>query len=326
MIRAAITAVGGYVPEKILSNADLEKMIETSDAWIVERTGIRERRILDKGKGSSYMAVRAAQEALQKRNLDPKEVDVILYATVTPDYTFPATATIVANKIGAHRAWGLDLEAACSSFLYALSLGASMIEAQRARYVLVIGSDKMSAILDYTDRTTCILFGDGAGAVLLEPTSEEVGIQDFVHCADGSGCTYLHMKAGGSVLPPSPRTVRERKHYVYQEGRQVFKHAVVQMAAVTETLLARNHLTPDDITYLVPHQANKRIIDATAERLGLPAEKVLVNIDRYGNTTSATLPLCLWDFEKKFQKGDNLVLVTFGGGFTWGATWLRWAY
>ncbi|MGQ9863409.1 MAG: beta-ketoacyl-ACP synthase III [Bacteroidia bacterium] len=325
-MRAAITAVGGYVPEKVLTNADLEKMVETSDAWIVERTGIQERRILDRGKGSSFMAIRAAQEALQKRNLDPKEIDLILYATVTPDHVFPASANIVAEKIGAHRAWGLDIEAACSSFLYALSLGASMIETQRARHVLVIGSDKMSAILDYTDRTTCILFGDGAGAVLLEPTSENVGIQDFIHYADGSGCTYLHMKAGGSLLPPSPKTVRERKHYVYQEGRQVFKQAVTQMAAVTQELLARNKLTLQDIAYLVPHQANKRIIDATAERLGLPAEKVLVNIDRYGNTTSATLPLCLWDFEKNFRKGDNLILVTFGGGFTWGATWLRWAY
>lgn len=326
MCRAAITAVGAYLPPRRLTNADLEKLVDTSDEWILERTGIRERRILGRGKGSAYMAIKAAEEALQKRQIDPAEIDLVIVATVTPEHPFPATANIVANAIGAHRAWGFDVEAACSSFLYALSSAADSIVAGRVQKALVIGSDKMSAIIDYTDRATCVIFGDGAGAVLLEPTDEEVGIMDYHHQADGSGCAFLHMKAGGSVLPPSLRTVRNRLHYVYQEGRQVFKHAVVQMAAASEALMKKHGLTADDIAFFVPHQANRRIIEAAAQRLGLPMEKVMLNIDRYGNTTSATLPLCLYDYESQLKKGDNLILATFGGGFTWGALWLRWAY
>lgn len=326
MRRAAITAVGAYLPERRLTNADLEKLVDTSNEWIIERTGIRERRILERGKGSAYMAIKAAEEALQKRHLDPAEIDLVIVATVTPEHPFPATANIVANAIGAHRAWGFDVEAACSSFLYALSVAADSISAGRVQKALVIGSDKMSSIIDYTDRATCVIFGDAAAAVLLEPTEEELGIMDYLHQADGSGCTFLHMKAGGSLLPPSIRTVRNRLHYVYQEGRQVFKHAVIQMAAVSEALMKKHSLTTDDIAFFVPHQANRRIIEAAAERLGLPMEKVMLNIDRYGNTTSATLPLCLYDYESQLKKGDNLILATFGGGFTWGALWLRWAY
>jgi 3-oxoacyl-[acyl-carrier-protein] synthase III len=326
MRRAAITAVGAYLPPRRLTNADLEKLVDTSDQWIMERTGIRERRILERGKGSAYMAIQAAQEALSKRQIDPAEIDLVIVATVTPEHPLPATANIVAHAIGAHRAWGFDVEAACSGFLYALSVAADSIVAGRVQKALVIGSDKMSAIIDYTDRATCVIFGDGAGAVLLEPTDEEVGVMDYLHQADGSGCDFLHMKAGGSVLPASLRTVRNRLHYVYQEGRQVFKHAVVQMAAISEALMNKHGLTPDDIAFFVPHQANRRIIEAAAQRLGLPLEKVMINIDRYGNTTSATLPLCLYDYESQLKKGDNLILAAFGGGFTWGALWLRWAY
>ncbi len=326
MRRAAITAVGAYLPERRLTNADLERLVDTSNEWILERTGIRERRILGRGKGSAYMAIRAAEEALRKRGLPAEAIDLVIVATVTPEHPFPATANIVANAIGAHRAWGFDLEAACSSFLYGLSIAADSISAGRVERALVIGSDKMSSIIDYRDRATCVIFGDAAGAVLLEPTDEEVGVMDYLHQADGSGCAYLHMKAGGSVLPPSVRTVRNRLHYVYQEGRQVFKHAVVQMAAVSEALMKKHSLTAEDIAFFVPHQANLRIIEAAAQRLGLPREKVMINIDRYGNTTSATLPLCLYDYESQLKKGDNLILATFGGGFTWGALWLRWAY
>lgn len=326
MRRAAITAVGAYLPERRLTNADLEKLVDTSDEWIVERTGIRERRILGRGKGSAYMAIQAAREALGKRGISPEMIDLVIVATVTPEHPFPATANIVAHAIGAHKAWGFDVEAACSSFIYALSVAADSIAAGRIERALVIGSDKMSSIIDYRDRATCVIFGDAAGAVLLEPTEEDVGIIDYMHQADGAGCAYLHMKAGGSVLPPSLRTVRERLHYVYQEGRQVFKHAVVQMAAVSEALMQKHGLTADDIAYFVPHQANRRIIEAAAQRLGFPMEKVMMNIERYGNTTSATLPLCLYDYERQLRKGDNLILATFGGGFTWGALWLRWAY
>lgn len=326
MRRAAITAVGAYLPERRLTNADLEKLVETSDEWIIERTGIRERRILGRGKGSAYMAIKAAQDALQKRGITADTIDLVVVATVTPEHPFPATANIVAHAIGAHKAWGFDVEAACSSFIYALSVAADSITAGRVERALVIGSDKMSSIIDYRDRATCVIFGDAAGAVLLEPTDEDLGIMDYMHQADGAGCAYLHMKAGGSVLPPSLRTVRERLHYVYQEGRQVFKQAVVQMAAVSEALMQKHGLTADDIAYFVPHQANRRIIEAAAQRLGLPMEKVMMNIEYYGNTTSATLPLCLYDYERQLHKGDNLILATFGGGFTWGALWLRWAY
>ncbi|OYU55921.1 MAG: 3-oxoacyl-ACP synthase [Chitinophagaceae bacterium BSSC1] len=326
-ITAAITAVGGYVPETKLTNFDLEKMVDTNDEWIRSRTGISERRILkEPGKGSSDMAVPAIEEILRKKNLDPKEIDCIICATVTPDMVFPATANIIADKIGATNAWGYDLSAACSGFLFALSSGAMYIESGRFKKVIVVGVDKMSAIVDYTDRTTCIIFGDGAGAVLLEASEDGMGIQDSILKSDGSGRHYLHMKAGGSVKPATAETVAAREHFAYQEGQAVFKFAVKGMADVSAELLERNNLTGDDIAWLVPHQANLRIIDATANRMGLDKEKVMINIQKYGNTTAATLPLCLWDWENQLKKGDKIVLAAFGGGFTWGATLLTWAY
>jgi 3-oxoacyl-[acyl-carrier-protein] synthase-3 len=326
-ITAAITAVGGYVPETKLTNFDLEKMVETNDEWIRSRTGISERRILkEPGKGSSDMAVPAIEEILRKKNLDPKEIDCIICATVTPDMVFPATANIIADKIGATNAWGFDLSAACSGFLFALSSGAMYIESGRFKKVLVVGVDKMSAIVDYTDRATCIIFGDGAGAVLLEPSTDGLGIQDSILKSDGSGRHYLHMKAGGSLKPATAETVAAREHFAYQEGQAVFKFAVKGMADVSAELLERNNLTGDDIAWLVPHQANLRIIDATANRMGLAKEKVMINIQKYGNTTAATLPLCLWDWENQLNKGDKIVLAAFGGGFTWGATLITWAY
>jgi 3-oxoacyl-[acyl-carrier-protein] synthase-3 len=326
-ITAAITAVGGYVPETKLTNFDLEKMVDTNDEWIRSRTGISERRILkEPGKGSSDMAVPAVQEILRKKNLDPKDIDCIICATVTPDMVFPATANIIADKLGATNAWGYDMSAACSGFLFALSTGAMYIESGRYKKVIVIGVDKMSAIVDYTDRTTCIIFGDGAGAVLLEPNEEGLGIQDTIMKSDGSGRHYLHMKAGGSVKPATAETVAAKEHFAYQEGQAVFKFAVKGMADVSAELLERNKLTGDDIAWLVPHQANLRIIDATANRMGLAKEKVMINIQKYGNTTAATLPLCLWDWESQLNKGDKIVLSAFGGGFTWGATLITWAY
>jgi 3-oxoacyl-[acyl-carrier-protein] synthase-3 len=326
-ITAAITAVGGYVPETKLTNFDLEKMVDTNDEWIRSRTGISERRILkEPGKGSSDMAVPAIEEILRKKNLDPKEIDCIICATVTPDMVFPATANIIADKIGATNAWGYDLSAACSGFLFALSSGAMYIESGRFKKVIVVGVDKMSAIVDYTDRTTCIIFGDGAGAVLLEASEDGLGIQDSILKSDGSGRHYLHMKAGGSVKPATAETVAAREHFAYQEGQAVFKFAVKGMADVSAELLERNNLTGEDIAWLVPHQANLRIIDATANRMGLDKEKVMINIQKYGNTTAATLPLCLWDWENQLKKGDKIVLAAFGGGFTWGATLLTWAY
>lgn len=326
-ITAAITAVGGYVPETKLTNFDLEKMVDTNDEWIRSRTGISERRILkEPGKGSSDMAVPAIEEILRKKNLDPKEIDCIICATVTPDMVFPATANIIADKIGATNAWGYDLSAACSGFLFALSSGAMYIESGRFKKVIVVGVDKMSAIVDYTDRTTCIIFGDGAGAVLLEASEDGLGIQDSILKSDGSGRHYLHMKAGGSVKPATAETVAAREHFAYQEGQAVFKFAVKGMADVSAELLERNNLTGADIAWLVPHQANLRIIDATANRMGLDKEKVMINIQKYGNTTAATLPLCLWDWENQLKKGDKIVLAAFGGGFTWGATLLTWAY
>ncbi len=324
---AAITAVGGYVPETKLTNFDLEKMVDTNDEWIRSRTGIEERRILkEPGKGSSDMAVPAILEILHKKNIDATEIDCIICATVTPDMVFPATANIIADKIGATNAWGYDLSAACSGFLFALSTGAMYIESGRYKKVIVVGVDKMSAIIDYTDRATCIIFGDGAGAVLLEPSSDENGIKDSILRSDGSGRQYLHMKAGGSVKPATVETVLAKEHYAYQEGQAVFKFAVKGMADVSAELLEKNNLTGDDIAWLVPHQANLRIIDATANRMGLSKEKVMINIQKYGNTTAATLPLCLWDWESKLNKGDNIVLAAFGGGFTWGATLIKWAY
>jgi 3-oxoacyl-[acyl-carrier-protein] synthase III len=326
-ITAAITAVGGYVPETKLTNFDLEKMVDTNDEWIRSRTGIEERRILkESGKGSSDMAVPAIQEILRKKNMDAKEIDCIICATVTPDMVFPATANIIADKIGATNAWGYDMSAACSGFLYALTTGAMYIESGRYKKVIVVGVDKMSAIIDYTDRATCIIFGDGAGALLLEPSTDENGVKDSILRSDGSGREYLHMKAGGSLKPATVETVLAKEHFAYQEGQAVFKFAVKGMADVSAELLERNQLTGEDIAWLVPHQANLRIIDATANRMGLSKEKVMINIQKYGNTTAATLPLCLWDWESKLKKGDNLVLAAFGGGFTWGATLVKWAY
>lgn len=326
-LTATITAVGGYVPEDKLTNFDLEKMVDTNDEWIRTRTGIEERRILkEPGKGSSDMAVPAVQEILRKKNIDPLDIDCIICATVTPDMVFPATANIICDKIGATNAWGYDMSAACSGFLYALTTGAMYIESGRFKKVIVVGVDKMSAIIDYTDRATCIIFGDGAGAVLLEPSTDGSGIQDSILRSDGSGRHYLHMKAGGSVKPATVETVMAREHFAYQEGQAVFKFAVKGMADVSAELLERNGLTGEDIAWLVPHQANLRIIDATANRMGLPKEKVMINIQKYGNTTAATLPLCLWDWEKQLKKGDNIVLAAFGGGFTWGATWVKWGY
>jgi 3-oxoacyl-[acyl-carrier-protein] synthase III len=326
-IRAAITGVGGYVPDYILTNQELETMVETSDEWITSRTGIKERRILKgENKGVSVMGIAAVKELLAKTKVDPKEIDCLIFATVTADMTFPATANIVATAVGATNAFSFDMGAACSGFLYALTTGASFIQSGMYKKVIVIGGDKMSAILDYTDRTTCIIFGDGAGCVLLEPTTEDVGVMDAILKSDGTGETYLHMKAGGSRLPASIETVEARQHYVYQEGSAVFKFAVTNMAEVSAQLAERNKLTKDNIHWLVPHQANKRIIDATANRVGISEDRVMMNIERYGNTTAGTIPLLLWDYEKKLKKGDNLILAAFGGGFTWGAVYVKWAY
>ena len=326
-ITAAITAVGGYVPEYRLTNKELEKMVDTNDEWIRTRTGIEERRILkEPGKATSDLAIPAVEEILRKKNLDPKEIDCIICATVTPDMIFPATANIIADKVGATNAWSYDMSAACSGFLYALSTGAAYIESGRYKKVIVIGADKMSAIIDYTDRATCIIFGDGAGAVLLEANTEGYGMRDSILKSDGSGREFLHLKAGGSLKPATVETVTAREHFVYQEGKSVFKFAVVGMADISAQIMERNNLTADDIAWLVPHQANLRIIDATASRMNLPKEKVMINIQKYGNTTAGTLPLCLWDWEKQLHKGDNLILAAFGGGFTWGSAWIKWAY
>jgi 3-oxoacyl-[acyl-carrier-protein] synthase III len=326
-INAAITAVGGYVPEDKLTNFDLEKIVDTNDEWIRTRTGISERRILKgEGKATSDMIVPAVQELCQKRGIQPEEIECLIVATVTPDMVFPATANIVCNKIGAVNAWGFDLAAACSGFLFALAQGAALVESGRYKKVVVCGADKMSSIIDYTDRATCIIFGDGAGAVLLEPSEEPVGIMDSILKTDGSGAQYLHMKAGGSLKPASYETVDKREHFAYQEGQAVFKFAVKGMADVSAELMEKNNLTSEDIAWLVPHQANLRIIDATANRMGLSSEKVMINIQRFGNTTAATIPLCLWEWEQKLKKGDNIILASFGGGFTWGAIWVKWAY
>ena len=326
-LKAAITGVNGYVPEFVLSNQILETMVDTNDEWITSRTGIKERRIL-KGKeqGSSVMAVKAVEGLLEKTNTKPEEIDFLICATVTPDYVFPATANIVCDKLGATNAFGYDLMAACSGFLYALVTGAKFIESGSHKKVVVIGVDKMSSIIDYTDRTTCVLFGDGCGAVLLEPTTENVGIMDSILKSDGSGAQYLHQKAGGSVKPASYKTIDAKEHFVFQDGQPVFKSAVKSMASVSADIMERNNLTGEDIAWLVPHQANKRIIDATANRMGVGMDKVMLNIERYGNTTSGTIPLCLWEWEKQLNKGDNLILAAFGGGFTWGSIWVKWAY
>ncbi|MFN3342841.1 MAG: beta-ketoacyl-ACP synthase III [Flavobacteriales bacterium] len=327
MAKAAITAVGGYVPEYVLTNEEIETMMDTTSEWIVTRSGITERRIMkDKTKASAFMAAEAAKEVLKKSGTSAKDIELIIVATVTPDHQYPATANIVADMIGATNAWSFDVQAACSSFIYALQTASKFIESGAHKKVIVIGSDKMSSIMDYTDRSTSILFGDGAGAVLLEPSSDATGILDAKMYVDGSGKKYLYQEAGGSLHPASFETVLNKQHFVTMEGQSVFKVAVVKMADVAEEIMVRNKLGADDIAFLVPHQANKRIIEATADRMGVGMEKVMLNIQRYGNTTSATLPLCLWEWEKQLKKGDNLILTTFGAGFTWGGMLVRWSY
>ncbi|CAM3722028.1 beta-ketoacyl-ACP synthase III [Flavobacterium chungbukense] len=326
-ITAAITAVGGYVPDFVLSNKVLETMVETNDEWITTRTGIKERRILkDADKGTSYLAIKAAQDLIAKANIDPLEIDMIIMATATPDMMVASTGVYVATEIGATNAFAYDLQAACSSFLYGMSTAAAYVQSGRYKKVLLIGADKMSSIVDYTDRATCIIFGDGAGAVLFEPNYEGLGLQDEYLRSDGVGRDFLKIPAGGSLIPPSEETVKNRQHNIMQDGKTVFKYAVTNMADASELILQRNNLTNQDVDWLVPHQANKRIIDATAGRLELEDSKVLVNIERYGNTTSGTLPLVLADFEDKFKKGDNIIFAAFGGGFTWGSIYLKWAY
>lgn len=321
-----VTGIHGYVPEYRLTNKELESLVDTNDEWIMSRTGIKERRILKgENQGTSVLGIEAVKGLLDKTGTDPLDVELIICATVTPDMPFPATANIIAEKVGAKNSFSFDIGAACSGFLYALQLGAQFIQAGTHKKVVVVGADKMSAIVDYQDRTTCILFGDGAGAVLLEPTSEKMGIIDAILKADGSGENFLHMKAGGSRKPASLETIANREHYAYQEGATVFKFAVTNMADVSAEVMERNGLKGEDIAWLVPHQANKRIIDATANRMGVGPEKVMMNIERYGNTTAATIPLCLWEYENQLKKGDNLILAAFGGGFTWGAIYLKWA-
>lgn len=326
-IHAAITAVGGYVPEYRLTNAELETMMDTTDEWIQTRTGIKERRILKgEGKGSSDMAVEAVKVLLAKKGLAPTDIELVICATTTPDMQFPATANVICDKVGMTNAWGYDVNAACSGFIYALTIGSQFIETGRHKKVLVIGVDKMSSIMNYEDRTTSIIFGDGAGCVLLEPDTDGYGLIDSILRTDGSGRVHLHQKAGGSVKPATVETVMNKEHYVYQEGQYVFKFAVKNMAEVAAEIMERNNLTAENVAWLVPHQANKRIITATADRMNLPAEKVMVNIEKYGNTTNGTLPLCLWEWESQLHKGDNIILAAFGGGFTWGSTYIRWAY
>jgi len=326
-LTAAITAVGAYVPDFRLTNKLLETMVDTTDEWITTRTGIKERRILkDKDKGTSYLAIKAAEDLIKKRNIDPKEIDLVILGTATPDLPVASTAVYVASKIGATNAFAYDLQAACCNFLYGMSTAARYIESGKYKKVLLIGADKMSSILDYTDRTTCIIFGDGAGAVLFEPNTEGFGLKDEYLRSDGTGREFLKIEAGGSLLPPSEETVKNKQHYVYQDGKSVFKFAVTNMADSAAKIMERNNLTHNDVQWLVPHQANKRIIDATANRMDLEHEKVMMNIQKYGNTTSATLPLLLHDYEKQLKKGDNIVFAAFGGGFTWGSIYLKWAY
>lgn len=326
-IKAAITGVNGYLPDYVLSNEELEKMVDTNDEWITSRTGIKERRILKgEGLGTSFMAAEAVRGLLKKTNTDPKDIDLVICATVTPDYLFPSTANLVCTQVGIPSICSFDILAACSGFIYALSTGAQFIESGRFKKVIIIGADKMSSIVDYTDRTTCVLFGDGAGAVLLEPTSENEGIIDFMLHSDGSGENHLIMKGGGSRNPPSHETIDKKYHYIHQEGPSVFKFAVTNMADAAANIMEKNNLKGEDIKWLVPHQANKRIIDATANRMGIGSEKVMLNIQKYGNTTAGTIPLCLFDYENQIKKGDNLILAAFGGGFTWGSVYIKWAY
>ena len=325
-INASITAVGSFLPEKILSNTDLEKIVDTNDEWITSRTGIKERRSLDKGIGTSHMAIQAANAIIESKKLDPLEIDLVIVATITPDMHATATAAYVASEIGASNAFGFDISAACSGFLYGMSTASAFIESGRYKKIILIGADKMSSIVDYSDRNTCIIFGDGAGAVLLEPDYEGYGVQDEYLRSNGSNRNLLRIEAGGSQTPTTKESVEEKKHFIYQDGKNVFKHAVSNMSDASEQIMNRNNLTPLDVNYLVAHQANKRIIDATSNRMGIKDEKVLMNIHRYGNTTAATIPLLLFDFESKFKKGDNIIFASFGAGFTWGAMYLKWAY
>ena len=326
-INASITGVQGHVPDYVLTNKELETLVDTNDEWIVSRTGVKERRILkEEGKGSSDLGTKAIKGLLAKTNTSADEIDLIICATATPDMVFPSTACIIANNVGAKNAFAYDLMAACSGFLFALSTASKFIETGTYKKVIVVGADKMSSIVDYTERATCIIFGDGAGAVLLEPTKDGLGIQDSILKSDGSGIEFLHMKAGGSAKPASHATIDAKEHYIFQDGQPVFKAAVKSMADVSAEIMERNNLSADDVAWLVPHQANKRIIDATARRMGVGNEKVMLNIEKYGNTTNGTIPLCLWEWEGKLNKGDNIILAAFGGGFTWGSIFIKWAY
>lgn len=324
--RASITAVGSYLPSKVLNNKDLEKMVDTSDDWIFSRTGIKERRILDKGLGTSLMAINAVSKIIKKKNINPLDIDMVIVATITPDMHVSATAAHVASEIGALNAFGYDLQAACSGFLYGMSVASSYIESGKYKKIILIGADKMSSIVDYSDRNTCIIFGDGAAGVLFEPNNDNLGMQDEYLRSDGVGREFLRIEGGGSILPVSLESVSNKKHFLFQDGKSVFKYAVSNMANASEEIMKRNNLSNEDIDFLVPHQANKRIIDATASRMGIKESKVLMNIEKYGNTTAATIPLILSDFENKFKKGDNIIFAAFGGGFTWGASYLKWAY
>ncbi len=326
-IKAAITGINGYVPDYVLTNHELAQMVDTSDEWIMTRIGIKERRILkEKGEGSSFLGMHAVKGLLEKTNTSPDEIELVICATVTPDMQFPATASIISDKVGIKNAFHFDMNAGCSGFLYALNTATKFIENGDLKKVIVVGAEKMSSIVDYTDRATCPIFGDGAGAALIEPTDGEYGIIDSKLESDGVGRVHLHQKAGGSVKPASHETVDAKEHFIYQEGQPVFKWAVSKMADISVEVMKRNNIAPDDLNWLVPHQANMRIIEATAKRMGIKKEQVMINIQRYGNTTAATLPLCLWEWEKQLHKGDNIILATFGAGFTWGATYLKWAY
>ena len=324
--RASITAVDSYLPSQVLSNKDLEKMVDTSDEWIYSRTGIKERRILAKGLGTSLMAINAASKIIKKKNINPLDIDMVIVATITPDMHVSATAAHVASEIGALNAFGYDLQAACSGFLYGMSVASSYIESGKYKKIILIGADKMSSIVDYSDRNTCIIFGDGAAAVLFEPNNDNLGMQDEYLRSDGVGREFLRIEGGGSILPTSLDSVSKKKHFLFQDGKSVFKYAVSNMADASGEIMKRNNLSNEDIDFLVPHQANKRIIDSTASRMGIKESKVLMNIEKYGNTTAATIPLILSDFENKFKKGDNIIFAAFGGGFTWGASYLKWAY
>ncbi len=326
-IKATITAVGAYVPEYILDNHELSNMVDTSDEWIMTRVGIKERHILkEEGEGSSYMGARAVQDIFNKTGVKPEEIDLVICATITPDHAFPSTANIICDKVGIRNAQAFDMNGACSGFLYALDVATKFIGTGSKKKVIVVGADKMSSIVDYTDRTTCVLFGDASAAVLVEPTTEDIGIKDSILESDGAGRHYLYMKGGGSAYPSSHETIDAKMHYIYQDGKTVFKHAVSRMADVSVDIMKRNNIAPEELAWLVPHQANLRIIDATAKRMEIEREQVMINIERYGNTTAATIPLCLWEWEKKLNKGDNIILAAFGAGFTWGAIYIKWGY